>query len=140
MQFSMSVPGRAGQVPGSVDYRFVRQSTLRKLRAGELDESDVCDAQSELMRVAHNYSQKSTAPCPVCAERTLRVVKYVFGYRLPAHGRVAVSRAELQSLQIPRGERRCFTVEVCIECRWNHLLDIVPLANTASRQMKKESN
>lgn len=136
----MSVPGRAGQVPGSVDYRFVRQSTLRQFRAGELNESDICDAQPELMRVATNYSQKSSAPCPVCAERSLRLVKYVFGFRLPAHGRVVVTRSELQSLQIVRGERRCFTVEVCIDCRWNHLLDIVPLENSQPTRTKNDNN
>lgn len=140
MQFSMSAPSRVGQAPGSVDYRFVRQNTLREFRAGELHESDVCDAQPELMRVAKNYSQKSTVPCPVCGERSLRLVKYVFGFRLPAQGRVAVSRAELQALQIPRGERRCFTIEVCLECRWNHLLDIVPLANSAQRARQDKSN
>ena len=28
---------------------------------------------------------------------------------------------------------RCYTVEVCTECRWNHLLDITPLGRDAER-------
>lgn len=121
------VPGRPGQAPGSVDYRFARRQTLFQFRAGELTRSDVCDAHSELMRVAINCSQKSTAKCPVCEERQLRFVRYVFGPRLPSGGRVVASRAEMRVLGDRGSNFRCYTVEVCIGCRWNHLLQIEPI-------------
>ena len=92
----------------------------------------MCDAQVELMRIAINCSQGSTAPCPVCAEKTLRVVRFVFGPKLPPGGRPVSTRAELRKLATARGDRRCYTVEVCTSCRWNHLLQVAPLTSTAS--------
>jgi hypothetical protein len=119
--------GRPGRSPGSVDYRFARRQLLQRYRSGELDRSDVCDAQAELMRIALNCSQGSTVACPVCAESTLRVVRFVFGPRLPPGGRVVNTRAELRKLSSERSGRRCYTVEVCTGCRWNHLLQVAPL-------------
>jgi hypothetical protein len=119
--------GRPGNSPGSVDYRFARRQLLHRYRSGELSREDVCDAQSELMRIAVNCSSGSTVPCPVCAESTLRLVRFVFGPRLPAGGRPVATRAELNKLATPRGDRRCYTVEVCTTGRWNHLLQVAPL-------------
>jgi hypothetical protein len=102
-----------------------------RVRAGELQRSEVCDAQRELLRVAEHYSQRATAPCPVCAESELRIVRYVFGPRLPAGGRAVASRAELRKLAAGRSGLRCYTVEVCLGCRWNHLVEVVPLASPA---------
>mgnify|MGYP003783459993 FL=1 len=125
-------PGRPGRTPGSVDHRFARRQLLHRYRAGELSRDEVCDAQAELLRVALNCSQRSTVPCPVCAESTLRVVRFVFGTRLPAGGRAVATRAELQKLAEGPGERRCYTVEVCTSCRWNHLLQVAPLGARAA--------
>lgn len=121
------IPGRPGTAPGSIDYRFARRRTLYQYRAGELTVEDVCDAHSELMRVAMNCSQKSSAKCPVCAERSLRLVRYVFGPRLPAGGRVVASRTEMRRYGEKSGDFRCYTVEVCERCRWNHLLQVEPI-------------
>lgn len=122
--------GRPGRTPGSVDHRFARRQLLHRYRSGELTRADVCDAQAELMRIALNCSQGSTVPCPVCAESTLRVVRFVFGPRLPAGGRPVATRAELRKLAEGPGERRCYTVEVCTSCRWNHLLQVAPLGGS----------
>lgn len=100
---------------------------LFSYRAGELSRADVCDAQPELMRVALNCSQASTAKCPICEEASLRLVRYVFGNRLPPSGRAVKTRGEMRKLASRRGDRRCYTVEVCTACRWNHLLQIEPL-------------
>ena len=120
-------PGRPGPTPGSVDYRFARRQLLHRFRAGELDRTDVCDAQSELLRVGHNCSQRATAPCPVCGESQLRLVRYVLGPRLPAGGKVVAGRAELRKVTEGRVGARCYTVEVCLACRWNHLLRVDPV-------------
>lgn len=123
--------GREGPVPGSIDYRLARRQLLRRLRAGDVARGDVCDAQRELLRVAANHSRRATAPCPVCGDTTLRLVRYVFAPRLPAGGRVVEDRAQLAKLAQRYGGRpnaRTYTVEVCLECRWNHLIEVVPLA------------
>jgi hypothetical protein len=129
-------PGREGPVPGSVDFRFARRQLLHRYRSGELTREDVCDAQPELLRVGTHCSRKATAPCPVCGEPSLRLVQFVFGPRLPAGGKVVGSRAELTRLAERHGRHesaRTYTVEVCLECRWNHLLRVDPLASAASR-------
>jgi hypothetical protein len=125
-------PGRPGDEPGSIDYRFARRQLLHRYRSGELTEADVCDAQSELLRIGTHCSQRATAPCPVCGESRLRVVRFVFGPRMPPGGRVVASRAELRKLA-ERGAAglRCYTVEVCLACRWNHLLDVKPLTRSS---------
>ena len=120
-------PGRPGSSPGSVDYRFARRQLLARFRSGELSSHDVCDAQSELMRIALHCSSGSTVPCPVCAASTLRIVRFVFGSRMPPGGRPVASRSELAKLATDKGDRRCYTVEVCTSCRWNHLLQVAPL-------------
>jgi hypothetical protein len=114
--------GRPGDSPGTVDYRLDRRRLLRAVRAGEVDREEVCDAQIELMRVGREYSHAASAPCPICAERSLRHVRFVFGPRLPSSGRCITSTKELKRLGERAGEYRCYLVEVCIGCRWNHLL------------------
>lgn len=126
-------PGRPGASPGSIDYRFARRQLLHRYRAGELTRADVCDAQAELLRVGRHCSERSGVPCPVCAERALRVVRFVFGPRMPAGGRAVGSRSELRKLAARSSGLRCYTVEVCVSCRWNHLLQVVPLDGTAGR-------
>ncbi|HOT79184.1 MAG TPA: DUF5318 family protein [Microthrixaceae bacterium] len=114
--------GRPGDTPGTVDYRLDRRRLLRAVRAGEVDREEVCDAQIELMRVGRDYSRAASKPCPICGERTLKNVRFVFGPRLPSQGRCVTSAKELQRLAERAGEHRCYLVEVCIGCRWNHLL------------------
>jgi len=114
-------PGRPGPTPGSIDYRLARRRTLRRYRAGEILASEICDAQRELLRVAESASVPAGQPCPVCGERTLRLVRFVFGPRLPSGGRAITSEAELARLATKAGEHRCYVVEVCTACRWNHM-------------------
>src|SRR5690606_21443501 len=121
------------RTPGSVDHRFARRQVLQRYRSGELTRADVRDAQADLMRIARNCSQRSTVACPVCTESTLRVVRFVCVWRLPAGGRAVASRAELRKLADGTGERRCYTVEVCTSCRWNHLLQVEPLVGQGTR-------
>jgi hypothetical protein len=128
--------GREGSVPGSIDYRLARRALLRRVRAGEVARNEVCDAQPELMRVGTNCSRRATAPCPVCGESSLRLVQYAFAPRLPAGGRIVEDRAALRKLAERYGGRpqaRTYTVEVCLECRWNHLIEVVPLGRPAPR-------
>ncbi len=126
--------GRPGTTPGSVDYRFARRRLLHRYRAGELTRADVCDAQHELLRVGRNCAQRARHDCPVCGEHELRLARFVFGPRMPPGGRVVAGRAELLKLAERHrgGGLRCYTVEVCLDCRWNHLLDITPVGRRDS--------
>ena len=108
---------------GEVDYRLTRRSTLRSLAAGEVDRAEVCDAQRELMRVALGCSESAGEECPVCrSPDRLRLVRFVFGPRLPSGGRVVASAKEMNRIGRRKGDFRCYVVEVCTSCAWNHLL------------------
>lgn len=116
------VKGRPGDQPGSVDYRLARRRVVRSIRAGTSDPAEFCDAQRELVRVALGCSEPADESCPVCEEAELRIVRFVFGPRLPKGGRCVSSAGELRRLAARAGEHRCYVVEVCPLCRWNHLL------------------
>jgi hypothetical protein len=120
--------GRPGSTPGSIDYRLARRRLLRSYRAGEVSEADICDAQLELLRVGASCSQPANTPCPVCHESELRIVRFVFGPRLPKSGRAISSPGELSRLAGRAGEHQCYEVEVCLRCRWNHLRASFPLS------------
>jgi len=124
--------GRPGSTRGSIDYRLARRRLLRRYRAGEVDAADVCDAQRELMRVAHAASIPARHRCPICSERALRIVRFVFGPRLPSGGRAVTSDAEMARLASRAGDHRCYEVEVCLDCRWNHLQSSYLLAEELS--------
>jgi len=113
---------------GTVDYRLQRRRTLADLKAGKVAPSEVCDAHPELLRVARNCASPSATACPVCAVvGYLSTVHYVFGTRLPASGKLALSEEELDRyLRLP-GDFSAYQVEVCSECGWNHLIRRIPL-------------
>ncbi len=119
-----ATPRQAGQV----DYRFMRQTTVAGFRAGRIARHEVCDAHPELVRAARNLGAPTQEPCPICEEASVVLVSYVFGPRLPAHGRCVASRAELRRLARQGADRSCYVVEVCPECRWHHLARSFPLS------------
>jgi hypothetical protein len=107
--------------PGEVDYRLARQAVLAEFRKGRLAPHEVCDAHPELRRAARECSEATTQPCPICEDADVVLVTYVFGPRLPAHGRCITSKAELKAFAKRSGDFACYVVEVCPECAWNHL-------------------
>ena len=109
-------------VPSVTDYALARRAVLRDFRSGALTRLDVCDAHPELMRAAQNIGVDMTDQCPVCGESNLRLVKYVYGDKLKqANGRAISNTAELAKLGASCDEFACYDVEVCLDCRWNHL-------------------
>ncbi len=104
------------------DYALARRAVLRDFRSGALTRLDVCDAHPELMRAAQNIGTDLDDGCPVCGNVSLRLVSYVYGDKLKqANGRAIASNAELRKLGASCDEFACYDVEVCLECRWNHL-------------------
>jgi hypothetical protein len=122
-------PATLGQRPaaGQIDYRLARQHVLDEFRRGRLSRLDVCDAHPELMRNGRELGADAAVPCPVCEERSLVNVTYVFGPRLPASGRCISSPRELARFGRQRSELAAYVVEVCLECSWHHLVRAYPL-------------
>jgi hypothetical protein len=107
---------------------------VREYRRGRLSRLDVCDAQSELLRVAKNLGQQTEIACPICETAQLVHVSFAFGPRLPASGRALSSSAELRALARREGDDVAFyIVEVCTECNWNHLVRMFTSATARRR-------
>lgn len=107
--------------PGQIDYRLARQHLVAEYRRGRLARHEVCDAHPELVRAAREVGEPSRLDCPICEDDKLVLVSYVFGPRLPSHGRCVTSASELKGLARRSGEFSCYVVEVCPSCTWNHL-------------------
>ena len=104
-----------------VDYALARRAVLRDLGRGRVDRLDVCDAHPELVRAGRNIGEPA-GRCPVCGDESLRLVSYVYGDGLKAaNGRCIATASELQRLDAACEEFARYVVEVCVECRWNHL-------------------
>jgi hypothetical protein len=112
---------RPNVADGEVDYRLARASVLRRFREGELSRLDVCDAHPELRRAAAEYSNPTDDDCPVCNDDPVVTVSYVFGPRLPSHGRCVQSAGDFARIRRRKGVFTCYVVEVCAGCGWNHL-------------------
>ena len=107
---------------GDISFLLERNRVLRQYERGELTRHDICDAHPELLRAAHHYSELTTDTCPVCDKEAIRIVSYVFGPRLPSHGRCVNSSGDLDRIRKRKGTFTCYMVEVCTQCSWNHLL------------------
>jgi Family of unknown function (DUF5318) len=104
------------------DYALARRAVLRDFRRGSLTRLDVCDAHPELMRAAQCIGIDMHDECPVCGAENLRLVTYVYGDKLKqANGRAISTADELAKLGQSCDEFACYDVEVCVDCRWNHL-------------------
>ena len=112
----------ANSAGGSIDYRLARERTIFAYKSGEATRSEVCDAQPELMRNAVNCGIPLGYRCPICHANSLVEVLYVFGPRLPAGGRCIVTNKDLERIRRWEGDFTAYDVEVCTDCKWNHLL------------------
>jgi len=101
---------------------------INQVRLGRVSRTEVCDAHPELIRAARNVGTETSADCPICEDDKLRIVTYVFGHRIPASGKCVTTKQELQQLGVKSdGELTAYVVEACPECRWHHLLRVLPL-------------
>ena len=113
--------GAARRSRGVVDYTLAKRALLRDFRRGLLSRFDICDAHPELLRAARYVGAPSSRPCPICDRDELRLLAYVYGDDLKANnGRVWELDKALTIAADHRGAR-CYVVEVCTSCSWNHL-------------------
>ena len=115
------------QPTSEISYELEKRRVLQQYQTGALSTHDVCDAHPELLRAAHNYSFKQSGVCPICSEITLVTVSYVFGPRLPSHGRCVNSKKDLDRIRKRKGSFTCYEVEVFTSCSWNYLTRAYPL-------------
>jgi len=113
--------GEPRRTAAPVDYRLARAATLQAWRDGDLSRAQICDAQPELCRNAEFCGTVTERECPVCEATMLVEVTYVFGPRLPKHGRCVTSAKEMRRIEDRAGTFRGYVVEVCNGCGWNHL-------------------
>ncbi len=105
-----------------VEFGLVRHALLAKVAAGIIRHEDVCDVHPELLRAAKNLGRRTGETCPLCADVELVEVTYVFGARLPAGGTCPSSRADLLKLERREDPVKCYAVEVCVGCKFHHLV------------------
>lgn len=107
---------------GFVDYTIAKRSILEGFKRGSLDREGICDAHPELIRAARNIGLPIRRPCPVCSGNSLKQVRYVYGDQLKdLSGRAVYPQGWELELSREFDEFRCYAVEVCVECCWNHL-------------------
>lgn len=118
---------------GLIDYRMRRRSLLGEVASGARGPDEVCDAHPELLRAAQHLGDPVDEPCPLCDDAALRHVTYIFeGDRRRNPGGRAVPHASLPRQFDRYGELEVYIVEVCIACRWHHLLESFLLTDPAT--------
>ena len=105
-----------------VEYRLARQTVIDYWKNGEIEQEILCDAQSMLKRNAIHCGAAIEERCPICELGEIYYVTYVFGPRLPAHGRCISTKGELQRLDNRKTHLSAYVIEVCPDCGWNHLV------------------
>jgi hypothetical protein len=114
-------------VRGVVDHRLARRALIAEYRKGRLARHQVCDAHPELVRAARQVGRPTDASCPICEDARLVLLTYVFGPRLPAHGRCVTTAKEMHQLNRRTDQLAAYVVEVCPSCTWHHLLRVLPI-------------
>lgn len=111
---------------GRIDYRMQQRALLRRVTAGEVGLDDVRDAHRELVRAGTHIGADAERPCPLCDGDALRLVTYVFTGRAAkgrGEGGAAVPPGKMEGVLRRHGDVKVYVVEVCIDCRWHHLLE-----------------
>ncbi len=111
---------------GRIDYRLQRRALLQQVQAGEVPLTDVQDAHRELVRAGTHIGHELDDLCPVCDSPQLRGVTYVFtgaAAKGKGEGGQAIPPAKLDATIRRYGDLKVYVVEVCLDCRWHHLLE-----------------
>jgi hypothetical protein len=125
--FAMGTKGSTASLgEASVEYRLLRDSIARAVRSGKVAREDVCDAHPELVRAGSNIGRPTGEACPVCDAAQTYEVTYVFGAKLPPGGTCPTTKTELTRLLRREEPVQAYSVEVCTECRFHHLLRRYP--------------
>ncbi len=105
-----------------VDYALQRRARLTDVAIGRVGVDEVCDAHHYLLLAARHYGEATATPCPVCGKRNVRNVHYAYGDALGHAAGQAKSVPELRRMHADVTEFAVYVVEVCPDCKWNHLI------------------
>ena len=121
---------------GFTDYRMAKRALVRDVSSGLVRRQDVCDAHPDLLRAAQNIGEGVDRRCPICdladaraavprdEATSLRLVTYAFGDDLKRKsGHVVWNRQELRDMASSYRSFTAYTVECCLVCGWNHLVE-----------------
>lgn len=119
-----------------MSYALERRAHLEAMRRPDraLSSFDPCDADPMLIRSALHHGEPSPAKCPVCEGSHLLNLNYVFGDQLGQYSGRIKSSEELDEMQDEFGEFRVRVVEVCPDCRWNHMISTYLLGDGRKRR------
>ncbi|MDY5839163.1 DUF5318 family protein [Corynebacterium camporealensis] len=104
-----------------VSHAWERAQHLRQLRAGQLQREEVCDADFLLRAAAEHHGVAMQQDCPICGG-PLTLTRWIYGDNLGRRSGSARSEQEIADLVAEGLEFTVHNVEVCRECRWNHLI------------------
>ena len=118
----------AGTPRGASTTAWRARSLIRSSSKGRLAQHEVCDAHPELRaRGAGRAASRPAIAARSARTPTLRLV--TLRLRAPAPGARALRHLEGRAAQARpalRRVRRCYVVEVCPSCSWNHLARTYP--------------
>ncbi len=127
MTFSARAINGTDGARGIIDHRLARRMLISEVKRGRVPIEQVCDAHPELIRAARNVGTPTSSRCPICEETDLRLVTYVFGRGIGPQGRCVSTAKEMRRLSARPDELNAYVVEACTECRWHHLLRVLPI-------------
>lgn len=105
-----------------VDYTLRRRTLLNDVYSGRTSSMDACDATPQLLSAAKFHGRSSNTPCPMCRNRRLTHVCWVYGDELKHAAGSAREPDELERMANLFTEFTVYVVEVCRLCAWNHLI------------------
>ncbi|WP_288832631.1 DUF5318 family protein [uncultured Corynebacterium sp.] len=104
-----------------ISHEWQRRTTLREYARGRVPADALCDADFLLRAAAEFHGAPSPRPCPICGSE-MRDVSWVYGDALGRRSGTARDDSEIDALVAEVGPITVHVVEVCLHCRWNHLL------------------
>jgi hypothetical protein len=117
-----------------IDYALTRRSVLVELFRGSSQVSEACDADPYLRLAAKFHGEATARKCPVCRGRELVELRYTFGDELGQYSGRIKSIEEIKEMASLHGEFRVYTVEICRDCGWNHLVNSYLLGDGVPRK------
>jgi hypothetical protein len=122
-----------------VNFGLQRRAALHRLFNGGALSSDLCDADTYLLRAAKHHGESAGNPCPACRADGFVTVTYVYGDQLgPYSGRIRQTD-ELPAMAGQFGEFKVYVVEVCQRCSWNFLATTYVLGDGVPRRALPKS-
>lgn len=106
-----------------IDHALQRRALLAEVASGKTSLAEVREADIYLLRAASYHGEQLDRLCPLCTtQEPLVSVLWVFGEHLGTINNSARSRFQVAEMSGTQREFTVHEVEVCVHCRWNHLV------------------